>query len=97
MQASTRESDHASGTGKVHNRPYKMLIAQGDWTCSIARFTGTMTGPMKGPDGKDIAPTGKSFDVDFCTVARWDESGQIIEENLFYDLVSFMKQIGLSK
>jgi ketosteroid isomerase-like protein len=79
---------------KVHNRPYKTLFASGDWTCSIARFTGTMKGPMKGPDGKDIPPTNKSFDVDFCTVARWD-NGQIVEENLFYDLVTFMKQIGL--
>lgn len=82
---------------RVENRPYKLLMADGDWTCSIAHFTGTMTGPMKGPDGKDIPPTGKSFDVDFCTVAKWDENGQIIEENLFYDLVTFMKQIGLSK
>ena len=82
---------------RVGNRPYKMLIAQGEWTCSIARFTGTMTGPMKGSDGKDIPATGKSFDVDFCTVAKWDENGQIVEENLFYDLVTFMKQIGLSK
>jgi hypothetical protein len=72
-------------------------IGQGEWTCSIARFTGMMTGPMKGPDGKEIPPTGKSFDVDFCTVARWGEDGQIIEENLFYDLMTFMKQIGLSK
>jgi len=81
---------------KVHNRPYKTLFASGDWTCSIARFTGTMKGPMKGPDGKEIPPTNKSFDVDFCTVARWDD-GQIVEENLFYDLVTFMKQIGLSQ
>ena len=81
---------------KVHNRPYKTLFASGDWTCSIARFTGTMKGPMKGPDGKEIPPTNKSFDVDFCTVARWDD-GQIVEENLFYDLVTFTKQIGLSK
>ena len=29
------------------------------------------------------------------TVARWDQNGQIIEENLFYDLVTFMKQIGI--
>jgi len=82
---------------RVGNRPYKMLIGQGDWTCSVARFTGTMKGPMKGPDGKDIPPTGKSFDVDFCTVAKWDENGQIIEENLFYDLVTFMRQLGLSE
>ena len=78
----------------LDNRPYKVLIARGDWTCSIAHFTGTMSGPMKGADGKEIAPTGKSFDVDFCTVARWDND-QIVEENLFYDLVTFMRQIGL--
>ena len=81
----------------LDNRPYRTFFASGDWTCSIARFTGTMTGPMKGPDGTEIPPTGKSFEVDFCTVARWDDDGQIIEENLFYDLVGFMKQIGLSK
>jgi hypothetical protein len=53
-----------------------------------------MKGPMKGPDGKEIPATGKSFEVDFCTVARWGR-GQIIEENLFYDLVGLMQQIGL--
>jgi len=80
---------------RVENRPYKVFFASGEWTCSIARFTGTMKGPMLGPDGKEIPPTGKSFEVDFCTVARWDENGQIIEENLFYDLVGLMTQIGL--
>ena len=78
----------------LDNRPYKVLINDGDWTCSVAHFTGTMTGPMKGPDGKDIPPTGKSFEVDFCTVARWD-NGQIVEENLFYDQVGFLRQIGV--
>ncbi len=43
----------------------------------------------------EIPPTGKSFEVDFCTVALWD-NGQIVEENLMYDLVTFVKQIGLS-
>ena len=80
---------------RVENRPYKVFFASGEWTCSIARFTGTMKGPMLGPDGKEIPLTGKSFEVDFCTVARWDENGQIIEENLFYDLVGLMTQIGL--
>jgi ketosteroid isomerase-like protein len=79
---------------RIGNRPYRVFFANGDWTCSIARFTGTMKGPMQGPDGKQLPPTGKSFDVEFCTVARWD-NGQIVEENLFYDLVTFMRQIGL--
>ena len=78
----------------IDNQPYKVLIGQGDWTCSVARFTGTMKGPMKGPDGKEIAPTNKSFEVEFCTVAHWTD-GEIVEEKLFYDLVGLMKQIGV--
>ncbi len=79
----------------LDNRPYKVLFASGDWACSIAHFTGTMKGWMRGPDGKEVPPTGKSFEVDFCTVAHWDE-GQIVEEYLFYDLMTFLKQIGLT-
>jgi predicted ester cyclase len=31
----------------VGNNPYKIFFAQGEWTCSIAEFTGTHKGPMK--------------------------------------------------
>lgn len=79
----------------LDNHPYRIFFASGDYTCSIARFRGTMKGPMKAPDGSIIQPTGKSFDLDFYTVAKWDNE-QIVEENLMYDLVTFMKQIGLS-
>ena len=81
---------------RLENRPYRIFFASGDYTCSVARFRGTMSGPMKAADGTEIPPTGKSFDVDFYTVAQWD-NGQIVEENLMYDLVTFMKQLGLSK
>jgi ketosteroid isomerase-like protein len=74
--------------------PYKVLIAEGDITCSIARFTGTMKGPMEGADSKEIAPTNKSFEVEFCTVATWKD-GEITEERLFYDVVGLMRQIGI--
>ena len=80
---------------QLENRPYRVFFASGEWTCSVARFTGTFSGPMRGADGKDIPPTGKKFDVQFCTVARWGDDGQIIEENLFYDLGLFLQQIGL--
>ena len=80
---------------RVDNRPYKVFFASGDWTCSIARYTGTMTGPMRTPDGQEIPPTGKSFDVDLCTVAQWDTNGQIIQEIIFYDLATMMRQLGL--
>jgi len=42
-----------------------------------------------------VPPTDKGFHVEFCTVARWNDKGEIIEERLFYDLVGLMKQIGL--
>ncbi|MCI4331254.1 MAG: ester cyclase [Thermoplasmata archaeon] len=78
------------------NRPYKLFFAAGNHTCSVADFTGTMKGPMKMGGGKVIPPTGKSFHVEFCTIATWNDSGEIIEERLFYDLVGLLRQIGLS-
>jgi hypothetical protein len=78
------------------NNPYKIFFAQGDYTCTVADFSGTMKGPMKVAGGKVIPPTNKSFHVEFCTIAHWDAKGQILEERLFYDLVGLIKQIGLS-
>lgn len=80
---------------RVENRPYKIFFAQGDYTASVAKFTGTFAGPMKGPDGKTIPPTNKKFEVEFATIAHWF-NGEIVEERLFYDLGSVMKQIGLA-
>ena len=74
----------------IMNNPYKISFGEGDWTCSIADFTGT----MKGSSGKIIPPTNRSFKVEFCTVAHW-KNGEIVAERLFYDLVGLMKQIGL--
>jgi len=47
------------------------------------------------PDGTIFQPTNKSFHIDFFTVARWNEQGKIVEENLFYDLMGMLRQIGV--
>jgi hypothetical protein len=73
----------------IVNNPYKILFANGDYTCSVADFTGTFKGSMKGLDGQMIQPTNKKFQTEFCTVATWKD-GKIIEERLFYDLVGAM-------
>ena len=73
-----------------------ILFAEANQTCSVADFYGTMKGPMKIADGNTIPPTNKSFHVEFCTVATWNEKGEITEERLFYDLVGLMRQIGLT-
>lgn len=78
----------------IYNDPYKVLFGQDDWTCSIANFTGTFKGPMKGLDGKIIEATNKKFQIEFCTVAHW-KNYEIVEEKLFYNLVGMMKQIGV--
>ena len=75
------------------NNPYKILIAEGDYTCSVADFTDTFKGPMKGLDGKMIQPTNNKFHLEFCTVAHW-QNGKILEERLFYDQLGMLKQIG---
>ena len=54
-----------------------------------------MKGPMTMAGGTVIAPRTKSFKVDFCTVAHWNENGEIVEENLFYDFMGMLKQIGV--
>jgi ketosteroid isomerase-like protein len=78
----------------LENDPYKVQFGQGEWTCPVARWRGKMVGPMKMPDGRVVPATGKAFDLEFCTVARWKD-GEIVEEKLFYDQISFLRQIGV--
>jgi SnoaL-like polyketide cyclase len=79
----------------VENNPYKVLLGQGEWTCSIAMFTGTIKGPITGPNGNTSSSTNRKFQVDFCTIAHW-KHGQIDEENLFYDQGGVIRQLGLA-
>ena len=78
----------------MDNRSYRVLFAQGDGTCSIARSTGTMKGPMKGQDGKEISPTNKAFEIEFCT-SRIGRSRKTSRRGLFCDLVGMFEQIGI--
>lgn len=73
---------------------HKGLLARPAGSDARARWKGKMVGPWKGLDGKVHAATGKAFELEFCTVARW-KNGEIVEENLFYDQVGFLRQIGV--
>ena len=79
---------------QLENNPYRVMIASGDWTCTIAKWKGKMVGSWTGLDGQVHPPTGKTFELEFCTVAHWKD-GEIVEENLFYDQVGFLRQIGV--
>jgi hypothetical protein len=50
---------------------------------------------MRLPDGKVIAPTGKAFDLNFATTAKY-EGEVMIEEFVFWDSALQAQQIGLA-
>jgi hypothetical protein len=79
----------------VHNNPYPIQFGSGDWITVITRTTGTFTGEMKLPDGKVIAPTGKAFDLNFSTTAKWD-GDVMVEEFVFWNSALQAQQIGLA-
>jgi len=79
---------------RIKEHPIK--IASGEWTSVVGIMEGTFTKPMPVGDGKTIAPTGKPFKLIMCTVGLW-KNGVMVEEYLFWDNQTFMKQIGLAQ
>ncbi len=80
---------------RVDNDPYAIQFGSGDWITVITRVKGTFTGEMILPDGTVIAPTGKSFDVEFAQTVKWDDD-QIVEISAFWDSALQAQQIGLA-
>ncbi|MFI7708863.1 ester cyclase [Nonomuraea sp. NPDC049480] len=79
----------------IHNDPYPIQFGQGEWLTVISKMTGTFTGELIGPGGKPIPPTGKSFEVKFTTIGRW-QKGRLAEEWVFWDQPLLLQQIGLA-
>jgi hypothetical protein len=78
---------------QVHNAPYVVALSDGEWTCTIARLTGTMTGPLPTPDGKVLEPTNRPFESSFPKIARW-VGGKNVEQYELFDTPGIMQQIG---
>jgi hypothetical protein len=79
---------------KIKEHPVR--FGSGDWTCVIGEMEGTFSKPMPIGNGKTIPPTGKHFKLGMSTIGHWKD-GKMIEEYLFWDNQSFMKQIGLAQ
>jgi hypothetical protein len=56
---------------QVENDPYMVLFGQDDFNCTVARWTGTHVGPLKGLDGQIHPATHRKFSLEFCTEAHW--------------------------
>jgi predicted ester cyclase len=59
-------------------------------------FVGTNTGPLEGPDGEEIPPTGKSVRVRSCDIATI-ENGVVTSHRFYFDQADFFGQLGLAE
>jgi len=71
----------------------KNIEAGEDFAVCEFRGVGTHKGTLKIPEG-DIQATGKRVEVSFCDVYHF-KNGKISEISSYYDLATFMKQIGI--
>ena len=79
----------------IHIDVHPIKIGCGEWTAVNGIMEGTFTQPMPTGDGNSIPPTGKAFKISMVTIGHWNEDGVIDEEWLFWDILTFMKQMGL--
>jgi SnoaL-like polyketide cyclase len=84
---------HAPDT-RIQVHPVK--FGSGDWTSVTGIMEGTFTKPMPIGNGKSLPPSGKRFTIPMCTVGHW-KNGVMDEEYLFWDNLTYMKQLGLLK
>ncbi|HEU4386277.1 MAG TPA: ester cyclase [Blastocatellia bacterium] len=88
--ASGRSGHRAEGISE--NDPYTVAFGQGDWTCTLMRFTGTTNDALNGPRGNMMGLTSKNFGIECCRVTQW-KNGKIVKEKVFYELVGLEEQI----
>lgn len=70
------------------------FVENGDLFADEWTFTGTHTGPFHLPDGSELPPTGKRVEIRGMelVVVR---GGKIVVDNLYYDFMAIVSQLGL--
>ncbi|KAH7254365.1 uncharacterized protein BKA55DRAFT_510361 [Fusarium redolens] len=83
---------------RINNKPYKQVIAQGEWTATIAMLSGTHNGALELPvylASEPVAATGKKFELLHYTICRWRD-GQIVEMRVNIDWFGIVGALGIS-
>jgi steroid delta-isomerase-like uncharacterized protein len=70
------------------------FFAKGDKFADEWTFLGTNTGPLRLPDGSEMSPTGKSVEIKGMEYVEVRD-GLIIIDNLYYDFLAAIAQLGL--
>jgi steroid delta-isomerase-like uncharacterized protein len=72
----------------------RQLVGE-DGVANECVYRGTNTGPVTMPDGSEIPPTGKSFEISFCEVWRF-RNGKVGRLDNYADNLQLLQQLGLA-
>ncbi len=78
---------------RIKEHPIK--VGSGNITAVMGVMEGTFTEPMPIGNNQFIQPNGKAFKINMVTIGLWNEDGVMYEEYLFWDNLTYMKQLGL--
>lgn len=81
----------------LENKPYRKIIAQGDWTATVAMLSGTFKGALELPawfGSSSAKPNGKKFDLLHYTICRWQD-GTIVEMRINADVFGIVGSLGI--
>jgi predicted ester cyclase len=70
------------------------FVENGDTFADEWSFVATHTGPFRLPDGTELAPTGKRVELRGMELVEVRD-GKIVVDNLYYDNMAVMAQLGL--
>ena len=70
------------------------VVAQGDLLVEESRMEATNTGPIAGPDGTPIPPTGRALSLSFAGIHRID-GDRILSSHFYWDMFDMLGQLGL--
>jgi steroid delta-isomerase-like uncharacterized protein len=70
------------------------IIAKGDAVATEVIATGRHSGALELPTGT-IAPTNRQFTLRIADFFRFNKEGLISEERAYFDMASFLQQLGL--
>lgn len=70
------------------------VFGEGEWWCTTATMTGTHEGTFTAPDGTEIPPTQREFELPQAEIFRIRD-GQAEEIHNYYDQMTMMAQLGL--
>lgn len=83
---------------RLNNRPYRQIVAEGDWTATAAMLSGLHQGNLTLPkylSGEAIPATGKAFSLLHYTIVRW-QGGRIVGMRVNIDYFGIVAALGIS-